>query len=118
MLRNGGVLVTDGRGTVLQNLIISGFASAGVSVQGNSASVTVRNCTIAVSGHQLRLGGLSTVTFENNIAVAEGPGQFCILPEGGQLISDYNNLVARNGAWMTVAHTSRPGSYQSSMPQV
>lgn len=99
-VRNGGVTVNGGQAVSLRGLLISGPSSTGVHVTGSAAQVDIRNCTIAARGYQLRVAGSAAVTFENNIAVADGAGQFCLLPEGGILASDYNNLVARNGAWV------------------
>lgn len=99
-MRSSGITLTDSRNATLQNLLVYGSAAAGVNVQGNSTAFSMRNCTVAVSGNQFQMGGSSTATLENNILVADGANRFCMLPEGGILTADYNNLVARNGAWI------------------
>ncbi|HDL77611.1 MAG TPA: hypothetical protein ENG36_02465, partial [Lentisphaerae bacterium] len=48
----------------------------------------------------IRLAGSSAATLRNNILVADGSDSVCILWAGGSLDSDYNDLVARNGAWI------------------
>ena len=49
---------------------------------------------------QFSQGGASSSILENNIIIADGVNKYCYLLNGGSLNADYNNLVARNGAWI------------------
>lgn len=66
--------------------------------------LTIRNNTIVSRGTAFSQDGLdSSTTLSNNIIVADGSlggDAFCIQVNGGQLYSDYNDLVARGGAWI------------------
>lgn len=93
-----GVVALGGTNVLFENSVVSG--GGGPAVQANGVNVTVRNNTLASGGSQVSKGGNSSCTLENNIIVASGDGNFCIQWSGGTLSSDYNDFVARSGAWI------------------
>ncbi len=96
-VKDGGFSLS-GTNIVLQNSLVYGSNGPAVSVVGSS--IALRNNTLAGAGTQFRQGGFGGSTLENNIIVASGAGSYCLLNEGGTLLSDYNDLLARNGAWV------------------
>ena len=96
-IRNGR-LILSGTNAVVANALVTGTATSAVVASGNN--VTVRNSTLAADGTQVSKTGFGTATLENNIIIADGQDNFCIVWADGALNSDYNNLLARNGAWI------------------
>ena len=100
-IRNGAVTMSGASNTLVNSIVQNG---QGTAVTVNGADVDVHNNTLLSSGTVFRLQSVgSFADLRNNIIVADGGGQpntFCIIVEGGVLASDYNNLIARNGAWI------------------
>lgn len=96
-VRGGGVTLS-GTNIVMENSLVYGSVANAVSMSGGD--ITLRNNTLAGSGTQFRQTGTGNAYLRNNILVASGSGNFCIYKESGVLVSDYNNLVARNNAWI------------------
>ena len=94
----GGQITLSGTNIFLENSLIYGGSGNAVSMSGGE--ITLRNNTLAGGGTQFRQTGSGTAVLENNILVADGSGRYCIDKVSGVLVSDYNNLVARNGAWI------------------
>jgi hypothetical protein len=95
-ITSGGITLS-GTNILLRNSLV--FGGAGPAVLASGAGIVLRNNTLASGGSQFRQTAGSS-TLENNIIVANGVDNFCIQRDGGIVISDYNNLVARNGAWI------------------
>lgn len=89
-LMNSLVFMTNNLGTAL-------------SIDGSHAAVS--NTTIvATRGTALRKAGVGTLNLSHSILVAGGTSDesAVIAWENGGLISDWNNLLARNGAWLGI----------------
>lgn len=95
----GSIALSDVSGGVLANASVWGAAAEGLAV-GGAGAVAVSNCSIAVTGNGVSLSGSVVLQLRNSIVVASGADRFCIARSGGILLSDYNDLVARNGAWI------------------
>jgi hypothetical protein len=93
-----GAIRLVGTNVLLQHSVVYGNSDPAVSAIGSS--LLIENNTLVGNGSQLRLTGFGNATVRNNIMVAEGANNVCIEWAGGTLNSDYNNLVARNGAWI------------------
>ncbi|MFH0909620.1 MAG: right-handed parallel beta-helix repeat-containing protein [bacterium] len=90
-----------GANILVENCVV--YVTNGIAMSLFGDQITLRNNTIVSKGTAFQLINSTTFnTLENNILVADGLDQeaFCILRQGGFLLSDYNNLVARNGAWI------------------
>ena len=98
-------LILSGTNIVLANSLIHGSADPAVYVNG--VNIVLRNNTLVGSGTQFKQGGFGGSTLQNNIIVADGADKFCIQREGGTLSSDYNDLVARGGAWIGNANLGK-----------
>jgi parallel beta-helix repeat protein len=96
-VKNNGFTLL-GTNIVLENSFV--FGGAGPAVNFTGGSLLMRNNTLLSGGTQYRQAGSGNATLENNILVAGGTDRFCIFWEGGSLASDYNDLVATNGAWI------------------
>lgn len=94
----GGQVTLSGTNIVMENSLV--YGNVAVAVQMSGGDITLRNNTLVGNGTQFRQSGVGNAHLENNIIVANGSGNFCIYKESGTLISDYNNLVARGGAWI------------------
>jgi len=95
----GGSVDLDGS-ILLENTAVKGSVSPLVSAKGTPV---LRNNTIVSAGTAFQqTDPASFSTLENNIFVADGKDgeAFVILRTGTPISSDYNNLVARNGAWI------------------
>jgi parallel beta-helix repeat protein len=95
-IRNDG-LYLQGANLAVQNLLAYGGTGSGVRVHGANAAV-IRNATLAPGTHPYWQTGSADATLKDSILVADGPNDLCLNVDGGTLVSDYNNLVARGGA--------------------
>lgn len=93
-----GQVSLAGTNALLESSLVYGGAGPAVQIAGSD--ITVRNNTLATGGDQVRKAGSGNATLENNIIIADGLENFCIRLDAGTLNSDYNNLIARNGAWI------------------
>lgn len=93
-----GSVTLSGTNLVMENSLVYGNVANAVTMSGGD--ITLRNNTLVGNGTQFRQTGVGNAYLRNNIIVASGSGNFCIFKESGVLISDYNNLVARNNAWI------------------
>lgn len=96
-IKDGGFSLSGTNITVQNSLV---YGSNGPAVTANGSAVVLRNNTLSGNSTQFRQTGFGGSTLENNIIVADGINNYCLLIEGGTLNSDYNNLVSRNGAWI------------------
>jgi hypothetical protein len=98
----GNVTMT-GAGLVMSNTVVYSTNGVAVTVSGG-AGLALRHNTIVSHATAFRQeGSASSGQLLNNILVASGASggdAFCIRWDDGLLSSDYNNLVARNGAWI------------------
>lgn len=100
LLRNGNLRLF-GTDILLRNSIVHGTQS--VAVIAGGTNIALINNTIVGAQTAVRLdGGGASLTLRNNTIVANGASgeAFVIERISGALDSDYNNLVARNGAWI------------------
>ncbi|MBP7828581.1 MAG: right-handed parallel beta-helix repeat-containing protein [Kiritimatiellae bacterium] len=93
-----GSVSLSGTNVWLLNSLVAGSANPAVSLAGGE--MKVQNNTLVGTGTQIRKTGLGNAFLTNNIVVADGVDRFCIQWLEGLIQSDYNNLVARNGAWI------------------
>jgi len=93
-----GQVTLAGTNALLESSLV--YGGVGPAVQVNGSAITLRNNTLATGGDQVRKAGTGSATLENNIIIADGADSFCIRLDAGTLNSDYNNLIARNGAWI------------------
>lgn len=96
---DGSVLIQGDYATLANSLVYGSGGPASLLIS-NALVTTLQNNTLVGERSQVRLQGASSVSMENNILIADGEDHFVILNEGGAVNSDYNNLVARNGAWI------------------
>lgn len=96
----GGQIALSGTNIVLEHSLVYGGGGGAVAVNMSGGDIYLRNNTLAGGGTQFRQSGAGNAVLENNILVADGADRYCILKESGTLVSDYNNLLARNGAWI------------------
>jgi hypothetical protein len=85
---------------LLENTAVQHPVGPVISANGNH---TIINNTLASGSTAFQQDGAASFSvLENNIIVANGAGgeAFCLLINGGAVASDYNNLVARNNAWI------------------
>ncbi len=100
----GGAMRLSGLNVLLKNSVIYNTNNSTALRVESGENMSILNNTVVSRGSafgQVGLGSYSMLS--NNILVADGalPGDdFCIQMGGGFLDSDYNNLVARNGAWI------------------
>lgn len=101
IVRNGRIEL-DGRDITMLNSLSYGTQSvAAVAVGGKN--IALINNTIVGSRTAIILAGEdASLTLRNNIIVANAAAgeSHVIRIDSGSLNSDYNNLVARNGAWI------------------
>lgn len=96
-VRNG-VITMDGKDISLVNSLVWGTSTQLMSVVGSGISLS--NNTLVSSGTAVMLDGAdASIRMRNNILVANGSERFVLNRLRGAYDSDYNNLVARNGAW-------------------
>ena len=96
-----GSLSIAGANLLAENLLVYGEDSPLVRVSGTN--VVLRQNTFVGRGTAVNVfGSGGSATLHNNIIIADGSvaEAFCILWEGGQVFSDFNNIIARNGAWV------------------
>ena len=93
-----GVFNLGGRYVNLLNSLAWGTSTQLMTVTGSG--ITLSNNTLISVGTVVALEGAdASLKLRNNIMVAEGAGRFIVRRDSGALDSDYNNLLARNGAW-------------------
>jgi parallel beta-helix repeat protein len=101
VVQGGSVGLAGINNTLEKSLVVASGATA-VNIQ-DCVNCSVRNNTIVGSITAFSHTGQDSQTaLENNILVADGSlaEAFCIRWDGGLLLSDYNDFVARNGAWI------------------
>lgn len=101
IVRNGRIEL-NGKDITLQNSLAYGTQSvAAVTVGGRN--IALINNTIVGSRTAIILAGEdASLTLRNNTIVANAAAgeSYVVRIDSGSLNSDYNNLVARNGAWI------------------
>ncbi|HMP74713.1 MAG TPA: right-handed parallel beta-helix repeat-containing protein [Kiritimatiellia bacterium] len=96
----GGLLELNGSDITLRNSLAYGTQTVSAVIGGTN--IVLNNNTFVSQRTALVLdGGDASLTLRNNTIVADGTASeaFIILRLRGALNSDYNNLVARSGAW-------------------
>jgi hypothetical protein len=98
-VEGAGINVANSDTVAISNTLV--FGGSGTALTANNANnLTVRNSTLASDGNQFNQFGSGNSILRNNIIVADGLDTFALIWDGGALDSDYNNLIARNGAWI------------------
>ena len=93
-----GVFNLGGRFVNLLNSLAWGSSTQLMLVSGSG--ITLSNNTLVSANTAVVLDGAdASLKLRNNILVANGADKFIVRRDRGALDSDYNNLVARNGAW-------------------
>jgi len=103
MKQRFGTMALVGTNVTLVNSSVYATNNLGVAVDVNSSSGgSISNCTIVSSrGTALRKQGVGTLRAQHNILVAAGSDANSVISwENGNLISDWNDLVARGSAWL------------------
>lgn len=103
IIRNGTARLS-GSDITMVNSLVYGTQTLAIAVGGTN--IVFINNTVVGSRDAVALGGQdSSLTMRNNILVANGADAegHVIRIDSGALDSDYNNLVARNGAWIGTA---------------
>ncbi len=99
-----GLMTVGGRDARVRNNVISASNSVFAALTVSGTNLTIQNNTaLNERGSAFRVtAGGGTVYVRNNIFVANAISNeaFVIERQSGALNSDYNNLVARNGAWI------------------
>ncbi len=98
-----GTMALVGTNVSLVNSTVYATNSLGIAVDVNvGVGATISNCTIVSSrGTALRKRGVGTLRSQHNILVADGADANSVISwEGGNLVSDWNDLVARGSAWL------------------
>lgn len=96
---NGRVTIAGSGNALVNSLVYGDSGEASVLLNGALTSVLTNN-TLVGQRTQVKLTGASSAVLQNNIIVADGTDNFAIRKVSGAVNSDYNNLVARNGAWI------------------
>lgn len=98
-ISGGHVSLQDSQQVGLSNVLV--YAGNMNAITANNVGfLKVYNSTLANNGSQYVQSGATDAVLRNNILVADGLDRFAIQWIGGGLDSDYNNLIARNGAWI------------------
>ena len=98
-----GAMSLVGTNVTLLNSSVYATNNLGIAVDVNSsAGGSISNCTIvSIRGTALRKRGVGTLRSQHNILVAGGSDANSVISwESGNLISDWNDLVARGSAWL------------------
>ena len=97
----GGFIELNGSEVTLQNSLAYGTQTVSATIGGTNISL-INNTFVSRQTAVVVDGGDASAILRNNIIVADGAlGEAFILQlNSGALNSDYNNLVARNGAWV------------------
>ena len=82
----------------VKNNVICGSRHPGILIVDGS-DVDIHNNTISVDGNQIQEEGISQINVQNNILISTVSESFCIARSQGILESDYNLMIATNGAW-------------------
>ncbi|MEM7392397.1 MAG: right-handed parallel beta-helix repeat-containing protein, partial [Verrucomicrobiota bacterium] len=99
-IENASVIML-GSGITISNSVITGDGASPALVLDGGTGLRVINNTLVGRRTQFNQRSAASATLLNNIIIADGPNRFCMNPEPGTaIISDFNNLVARNGAWI------------------
>lgn len=101
----GGQVQMDGANQILQQSVVYNNAlnATGVLVRANGAAVS--NCTVVTPrGSAVAMyNNAGQLALRNNILVAGGSdAAAAIYWGGGSIVSDYNDLVARDKAWIGI----------------
>jgi len=102
VVSDGGFIRIFGSGNRLENSLLSGSASP-LLLSGGTNVLVINNTIVSRNSAFSQIGQDSSTVLQNNILIAnaESNEAFCILNNSsGILISDYNNFVTRNGAWV------------------
>lgn len=101
LVRNGRIELGGTDITMMNSLSRGTQSVAAVSVSGRNISL-INNTIVGSQSAVLLAGEDASLTLRNNILVANGAAgdAHVIRLDSGALNSDYNNLVARNGAWI------------------
>lgn len=102
MVQLRGETLVVGTNVTMLNSVIYTTNTVRTGVVVNAASAVISNCTVvSTRGTALSKRGAGTVRVGHNILVAGGAdSSSVIIWEEGTLISDWNNLLARDSAWV------------------
>ena len=96
-----GSMTLSGTNAVLENVSIVYTNRGGTALVARASGAVVSNSTVvATAGTALSKLGTGPLTLGHNILVASGEGNAALEWLDGSLTSDWNDLVARNGAWV------------------
>ncbi|MCO6401215.1 MAG: right-handed parallel beta-helix repeat-containing protein [Verrucomicrobia bacterium] len=100
LIRNG-VIQISGTDILLENSLAYGTQSVAAVASGTNI-VLINNTFVSARDGVVLSGGDASLTLRNNTIIGNGlNGEAHVIRiESGALDSDYNNLVARNGAWI------------------
>lgn len=100
LVRNG-VIQISGADILLENSLAYGTQSVAAVASGTNI-VLINNTFVSARDGVVLSGGDASLTLRNNTIIGNGlNGEAHVIRiESGALDSDYNNLVARNGAWI------------------
>jgi len=99
-----GLITLRGRDVTMRNSLVYGTQSVAATVGGTN--INLINNTMMGNPTAVRVDGVNAViNLRNNILVADGQNAegYVIKLDNGVLSSDYNNLLARNGAWIGIS---------------
>lgn len=99
--RWGGSEIVGTNVTLLRSVVFT-TNNAAIGVLANAVSPVVSNCTIvSTRGTAVAKRGIGTLRLGHNILVAGGTEANAVIAwEDGGLLSDWNNLLARDSAWI------------------
>lgn len=96
-----GRMMLQGTNSVLENVSIVYTNLHGTALVVRASGATVSNSTVvATRGTALSKLDTGPLTLGHNILIASGEGHSVLEWLNGSLKSDWNDLVARNGAWV------------------
>ncbi len=97
----GGFIQLNGSEVTLQNSLAYGTQTVSATIGGTNITL-INNSLVARRTAVIVDGGDASATLRNNIIVADGDqgDAFAIQIKSGAINSDYNNIVARNRAWI------------------